>query len=75
MVDVAKAIGIPVEAELGKVGGKEDDLEAEADTNRIRKKQENSLKERAYPLWRSPLGQRTDSTPARRYWIRNAYPR
>ena len=33
VVDVAKAIGIPVEAELGKVGGKEDDLEAEADTN------------------------------------------
>ena len=29
----AKACGIPVEAELGKVGGKEDDLEAEADTN------------------------------------------
>lgn len=33
VVDVAKALGIPVEAELGKVGGKEDDLEAEADTN------------------------------------------
>lgn len=33
VVDVAKACGIPVEAELGKVGGKEDDLEAEADTN------------------------------------------
>lgn len=33
VVDVAKAKGIPVEAELGKVGGKEDDLEAEADTN------------------------------------------
>lgn len=33
VVDVAKAFGIPVEAELGKVGGKEDDLEAEADTN------------------------------------------
>ena len=33
VVDVAKAIGIPVEAELGKVGGKEDDLEADADTN------------------------------------------
>lgn len=31
--DVARACGIPVEAELGKVGGKEDDLEAEADTN------------------------------------------
>ncbi|HEY9573945.1 MAG TPA: class II fructose-bisphosphate aldolase [Lachnospiraceae bacterium] len=31
--EVAKAYGIPVEAELGKVGGKEDDLEAEADTN------------------------------------------
>ena len=31
VVDVAKAVGIPVEAELGKVGGKEDDLEAEAD--------------------------------------------
>lgn len=30
---VAAACGIPVEAELGKVGGKEDDLEAEADTN------------------------------------------
>ena len=33
VVDVAGACGIPVEAELGKVGGKEDDLEAEADTN------------------------------------------
>ena len=33
VTDVAKAVGIPVEAELGKVGGKEDDLEAEADTN------------------------------------------
>ena len=33
VVDVAKAIGITVEAELGKVGGKEDDLEADADTN------------------------------------------
>lgn len=33
VVDAAAACGIPVEAELGKVGGKEDDLEAEADTN------------------------------------------
>lgn len=33
VVDVARACGIPVEAELGKVGGKEDDLEAEGDTN------------------------------------------
>ena len=33
VADVARAAGIPVEAELGKVGGKEDDLEAEADTN------------------------------------------
>ena len=33
VADVAKAFGVPVEAELGKVGGKEDDLEAEADTN------------------------------------------
>jgi len=33
VVDVAKSCGIPVEAELGKVGGKEDDLEADADTN------------------------------------------
>lgn len=31
--EVAKIFGIPVEAELGKVGGKEDDLEAESDTN------------------------------------------
>ena len=30
---MAKACGIPVEAELGKVGGKEDDLEADGDTN------------------------------------------
>ena len=29
----ANALDIPCEAELGKVGGKEDDLEAEADTN------------------------------------------
>ncbi len=33
VVDVAKANRVPVEAELGKVGGKEDDLTAEADTN------------------------------------------
>lgn len=33
VADVANALGIPVEAELGKVGGKEDDLVAEADTN------------------------------------------
>jgi len=33
IVEVAKPNGIPVEAELGKVGGKEDDLEGEADTN------------------------------------------
>lgn len=33
VVEAAKAKGIPVEAELGKVGGKEDDLEADADTN------------------------------------------
>lgn len=33
VTEVAGACKIPVEAELGKVGGKEDDLEAEADTN------------------------------------------
>lgn len=33
VVAVAAPNQIPVEAELGKVGGKEDDLEAEADTN------------------------------------------
>ena len=33
VADVAAALNIPCEAELGKVGGKEDDLEAEADTN------------------------------------------
>ncbi|MCD7866804.1 MAG: class II fructose-bisphosphate aldolase [Clostridiales bacterium] len=33
VAEVAAALGIPCEAELGKVGGKEDDLEAEADTN------------------------------------------
>ena len=33
VADVAAALVIPCEAELGKVGGKEDDLEAEADTN------------------------------------------
>ena len=33
VVKEVSALGIPVEAELGKVGGKEDDLEAEADTN------------------------------------------
>lgn len=32
VVELARAIGIPVEAELGKVGGKEDDLVVEADT-------------------------------------------
>ncbi|MDO5135615.1 MAG: class II fructose-bisphosphate aldolase [Eubacteriales bacterium] len=33
VAEVAAAMGIPCEAELGKVGGKEDDLEAETDTN------------------------------------------
>jgi len=33
VVDVARPNGLPVEAELGKVGGKEDDLVAVADTN------------------------------------------
>lgn len=33
VADVAAALEIPCEAELGKVGGKEDELEAEADTN------------------------------------------
>ncbi len=33
VVAEAKKAGIPVEAELGKVGGKEDDLEVEVDTN------------------------------------------
>lgn len=33
VADVGAAMSIPVEAELGKVGGKEDELEAEADTN------------------------------------------
>ncbi len=33
VVEAARPNGIPVEAELGKVGGKEDDLEAETDTN------------------------------------------
>ena len=31
--DAARACNITVEGELGKVGGKEDDLEAEADNN------------------------------------------
>jgi len=31
VVEVAKVCGIPVEAELGQVGGKEDDLEADGD--------------------------------------------
>lgn len=33
VADVGRAMHIPVEAELGKVGGKEDDLVAAADTN------------------------------------------
>lgn len=33
VVRKARAKGLPVEAELGKVGGKEDDLEVEEDTN------------------------------------------
>ena len=33
VVEVAKIYGVPVEAELGKVGGKEDDLECDEDTN------------------------------------------
>lgn len=33
VVKVCRAANVPVEAELGKVGGKEDDLEADADTN------------------------------------------
>ncbi|MDD2970704.1 MAG: class II fructose-bisphosphate aldolase [Lachnospiraceae bacterium] len=33
VTELAKKSGIPVEAELGKVGGKEDDLEVKLDTN------------------------------------------
>ncbi|MFV0361985.1 MAG: class II fructose-1,6-bisphosphate aldolase [Suipraeoptans sp.] len=33
VVDMAKTKGIPVEAELGKVGGKEDDLESKGNAN------------------------------------------
>jgi len=33
VVNEAKRAGVPVEAELGRVGGKEDDLDVEADTN------------------------------------------
>jgi tagatose 1,6-diphosphate aldolase GatY/KbaY len=33
VVEAAKKFNVPVEAELGKVGGKEDDLEVEVDTN------------------------------------------
>ena len=33
VADVARSLNIPCEAELGKVGGKEDDLVADADTN------------------------------------------
>ena len=33
VADVAASLNIPCEAELGKVGGKEDDLTADADTN------------------------------------------
>ena len=33
VVEAAAPLGIPVEAELGKVGGKEDDLSADQDTN------------------------------------------
>lgn len=33
VTELAHACGIPVEAELGKVGGKEDDLECDEDTN------------------------------------------
>ncbi len=35
VVEVAKPNNIPVEAELGKVGGKEDDLDVEEDTNTV----------------------------------------
>ena len=67
VVDVAKACGIPVEAELGKVGGKEDDLEAEADTN-------------TDPAEAIEFAERTgvsstDSMQAHRYWIRKESPR
>ncbi len=33
VIEIAREKGIPVEAELGKIGGKEDDLDVEADTN------------------------------------------
>lgn len=33
VADMANACGIPVEAELGKVGGKEDDMESDGDAN------------------------------------------
>ena len=44
VVDVAKVFGVPVEAELGKVGGKEDDLECDEDTNTDPKEAEEFAK-------------------------------
>ena len=44
VVDVCNCANIPVEAELGKVGGKEDDLDAEMVDIQIQKKQNNLLK-------------------------------
>ena len=44
VVDVAKVFGVPVEAELGKVGGKEDDLEGDEDTNTDPKEAEEFAK-------------------------------
>jgi len=44
VADVAKACGIPVEAELGRVGGKEDDLSAKADGNTDPKEAEEFVK-------------------------------
>ena len=65
VVDAAKACGIPVEAELGKVGGKEDDLEAEADTNT----------DPGFPPWQLQSGRLTDSMQALRCWIKKECPR
>lgn len=43
VADVAKALDIPCEAELGKVGGKEDDLEAVQTQIQILRRQRSSL--------------------------------
>ena len=74
VVEVARAYGVPVEAELGKVGGKEDDLEAEADHN-TDPAQAKEFVERTgvFLLWRSQSVQLMDFMRGLQCWIKKGF--